>query len=105
MIAPKVESFREDIIRLADIAKALAHPMRIKILQILAEKKTCICGEIVELLPLSQSTVSQHLKELKRVGLIQGEIEGPKTCYCLNMKVVEKAKIAFSELFSTICKC
>ena len=62
-------------------------------------------GSIVDLLPLSQSTVSQHLKELKRVGLVQGEIEGPKICYCINPNVMEKVKKQFSNLFSQVCKC
>ena len=62
-------------------------------------------GSIVDLLPLSQSTVSQHLKELKRVDLIKGEIEGPKICYCINPIVLEKAMTGFNELFSQVCKC
>ena len=101
----KTEKFSEDMVRLADIAKALSHPVRIQILQILRRKDICICGEIVELLPLSQSTVSQHLKELKRVGLIRGEIEGPTTCYCLDKEFLEKTKDSFTKLFSTICRC
>lgn len=100
----KSEYFREDATWMADIAKALSHPARVKILQILAEKNTCICGELVDMLPLSQSTVSQHLKELKRVGLIKGDIEGPKTCYCLDVEAAQKAKDAFTEMFSAICK-
>ena len=91
-----------DSVRLADIAKGLSHPIRIQILHILAQRRHCICGEIVELLPLSQSTVSQHLKELKRVGLVHGEIEGPKTCYCLNPTVIEAARADFSSLFATL---
>lgn len=105
MVVAKTGPFDKEVVWMANLAKALSHPVRIKILQILSEKSTCICGEFVELLPLAQSTVSQHLKELKRVGLIRGEIEGPKTCYCLDMKVIEKAKTAFAELFSTICEC
>jgi DNA-binding transcriptional ArsR family regulator len=105
MVGRDSERFHRDATRLADIAKALAHPARIRILQILAQKDSCICGEIVELLPLSQSTVSQHLKELKRVGLIKGEIEGPKTCYCLDKKVIEQVGMIFSKLFSKICSC
>ncbi|MEO8398827.1 MAG: metalloregulator ArsR/SmtB family transcription factor [Ignavibacteriaceae bacterium] len=87
---------------LADVAKALSHPARIKILTILSELNTCICGEIVDLLPLSQATVSQHLKELKRVGLIKGTIEGPRTCYCLNHEVLEKVKKDFNQLLLNI---
>lgn len=91
--------------QIADLAKALSHPARVKILKILTDKKTCICGEIVELLPLSQSTVSQHLKELKRVGLIKGEIEGPRTCYCIDPNILEKASTLFFNLFSNVYKC
>jgi len=102
MVERKTENFDDELNRLADIAKALSHPVRIKILQILANVDTCFCGELVDLLPLSQSTVSQHLKELKNVGLIKGEIDGPKRNYCLNSEVVEEAKSAFSKLLSTI---
>ena len=69
--------------RMADLAKALAHPARIAILRHLTQINACVCGDLVEVLPLSQSTVSQHLRELKRVGIIQGNIEGTKTCYFL----------------------
>jgi DNA-binding transcriptional ArsR family regulator len=105
MAQSKVEMFSKDEILLADIAKALSHPARIKILKILTDKNVCMCGDIVDLMPLAQSTVSQHLKELKRVGLIEGEIEGPKTCYCLSQKALQTARADFSKLFSKICKC
>ncbi|HEV8080195.1 MAG TPA: metalloregulator ArsR/SmtB family transcription factor, partial [Chitinophagaceae bacterium] len=72
--------------RLAKYAKALAHPARIAILQLLVKKQTCICGDIVDEIPLSQSTVSQHLKELKEAGLIKGDIEGATVCYCIDDK-------------------
>lgn len=67
---------------LALIAKALGHPARVQILQLLLARESCFCGEIVDQLPLAQATVSQHLKVLKDAGLIQGEIDGPRTCYC-----------------------
>ena len=70
--------------RLAQMFKALGNPVRYEIMQILAEKKVCITGEIVEFTTLAQSTVSQHLKVLREAGLIVGEVEGPATCYCLN---------------------
>ena len=105
MAHSKSELFNENEILIADLAKSLSHPARIKILQILTDMNVCMCGDIVELLPLSQSTVSQHLKELKRVGLVQGEIEGPKVCYCINQKMIEKAKKAFNQLLSHVCKC
>lgn len=74
----------DDDQRLAKMLKALGNPIRFRIMHILAERKTCITGEIVELTDLAQSTVSQHLKVLRESGLITGEIEGPATCYCLN---------------------
>src|SRR2546421_6714229 len=85
--------------RLAKYAKALAHPARIAILKLLAGKATCQCGDIVEELPLSQSTVSQHLKELKEAGLIKGEIEGAKVCYCINKKEWKAAQVWLNQLF------
>ncbi|MFC2088401.1 ArsR/SmtB family transcription factor [Calditrichota bacterium] len=105
MAVSKADLFNENETLLADLAKALSHPARIKILQILTDLNVCMCGDIVELLPLSQSTVSQHLKELKRVGLIKGEIEGPKVCYCIDKKMIEKAKTIFNNLFSHTCNC
>ncbi len=100
----KIEEFSSREIELADIAKALSHPARIKILKILAQENVCMCGEIVDMLPLAQATVSQHLKELKRVGLISGEIEGPKTCYCINTTAVIKAFAKLTEYFNQIDK-
>jgi DNA-binding transcriptional ArsR family regulator len=85
--------------KIATYAKAFAHPARIAILKLLIQKQTCICGDIVDELPLSQSTVSQHLKELKEAGLIKGEIEGVKTCYCINEKEWANAKKYLNELF------
>jgi DNA-binding transcriptional ArsR family regulator len=105
MAFSKKEEFTQEEIRLADIAKALSHPARISILKILAQMNVCVCGEIVDLLPLSQSTVSQHLKELKRVGLITGEIEGPKVCYCIDNKMIREAQKNLDKLFSQVCNC
>jgi len=99
----KKELFADADIVLAEFAKALSHPARIKILEYLIRLNICSCGEIVNQLPLSQATVSQHLKELKRVGLIQGEIEGPKVCYCVNNENIEKAKNYFEALFEKVC--
>lgn len=103
MVNTKPEEFTLEEISLADIAKALSHPARIKILKILSARNVCMCGDIVDLLPLAQATVSQHLKELKRVGLIEGEIDGPKVCYCLNVQTMEKAKESLTKLFKKIC--
>jgi ArsR family transcriptional regulator len=74
----------------AVICKALAHPVRVQIVDYLKRIDKCFCGDIVELLPLAQSTVSQHLKSLKEAGLIKGEVDGPKTCYCLDKKMLNK---------------
>ncbi len=98
MAINKKDVFKKEESELADFAKALAHPARIAILKALAKNGTCICGEIVEVLPLAQSTVSQHLKELKKAGLIKGTIEGTKSCYCINWPVFE----AFSEIISKL---
>ncbi|MHB8337524.1 MAG: ArsR/SmtB family transcription factor [Ignavibacteriaceae bacterium] len=105
MAFSKKNKFTKEDIWLADIAKALSHPARIKILKILTLTNSCIVGNIVEQLPISQSTVSQHLKELKRVGLIDGEIDGPKICYCINDRTLSKAKKELGKLFSIICNC
>ena len=78
--------------RLAEICKALAHPARVRILAHLNQIDQCVCGQLVEVLPLAQSTVSQHLKILKTAGLVQGEVEGPRTCYCINHDVVAELK-------------
>ena len=96
----KTEGFTRSQVELAATAKALGHPARIAILQFLASRKVCICGDIVDELPLSQSTVSQHLKELKNVGLIKGDIEGPSVCYCIDEKAWNKAQKNLTELFN-----
>src|SRR6266853_1772963 len=83
----------------AKYAKALGHPARISILKLLAKKQACICGDIVDELPLSQSTVSQHLKELKDAGLIKGDIDGPSVCYCIDEKNWVRAQKLLGELF------
>ena len=83
------------------IAKAIGHPARIAILQYLIKTKACVCGDLVDELPLSQSTVSQHLKELKNAGLIHGTIEGPRVCYCINNDVWQKAKNLISVFFES----
>ena len=91
--------------KLAKYAKALAHPARIAILKLLAKKQTCVCGDIVDELPLSQSTVSQHLKELKEAGLIQGEIDGVRVCYCINQKEWKAAQAGLNQLFDSYKGC
>ncbi|HZH66716.1 MAG TPA: metalloregulator ArsR/SmtB family transcription factor [Flavisolibacter sp.] len=83
----------------AGYAKALAHPARVAILQFLAKQQSCMCGDIVEELPLSQSTVSQHLKELKAAGLIKGDIDGAKVCYCIDEKGWKAAQASLNNFF------
>jgi ArsR family transcriptional regulator len=75
---------------LAMLAKALAHPARVQILRILAGRTSCVCGDIVNQLPLAQSTVSEHLRILKAAGLIVGEIDGPRVCYCIDVSVLDR---------------
>lgn len=77
---------------LATLAKALGHPVRVAILKELARRNVCVCGEIVDVLPLAQSTVSQHLKELKAAGLISGTVEGVKSCYCVNWDAIARLR-------------
>ncbi len=105
MAASKKEEFKTEDIWLADIAKALSHPARIRILKMLNEMNSCMVGSLVDKLPLAQATVSQHLKELKRVGLIDGEIDGPKVCYCVNNKALTNVKNALDMLFKNIGCC
>jgi DNA-binding transcriptional ArsR family regulator len=95
----KTEEFTPKDNKIAKYAKALGHPARIAILRLLSKKEACVCGDIVHELPLSQSTVSQHLKELKDVGLIKGDIEGKSICYCINEKAWAEAKEIFNVLF------
>lgn len=90
MALARREEFRRKEVDLADFAKAVSHPARIAILTTLAEKRECICGDLVLDLPLAQSTVSQHLKVLKGVGLVKGIIDGPRSRYCIDWKVFEQ---------------
>ncbi len=103
MAINKSEYFTEQEQKIAAFSKILSHPARVAILKMLIEKNECVCGEIVELLPLAQSTVSQHLKELKNAGLIKGKIDGPKSCYCINWETFESISKDF-ELFFTKLK-
>jgi len=97
----KTEEFTKSQNELAGIAKALGHPARIAILQFLVKTKVCFCGEIVDELPLSQSTVSQHLNELKKAGLIKGDIDGPGVCYCIDERAWKKARKQIESLFDS----
>lgn len=97
----KTQVFTDKQNRIADLAKALAHPARVAIIQHLLKVNSCVCGDLVEVLPLAQATVSQHLKELKQIGIIQGEINPPRVCYCINEDVWQEAKAIFGNLFET----
>ena len=99
MAVSKSSAFSDEEIQQAAWAKALAHPARIAILKVLARRDTCICGEIVDELPLAQATVSQHLKALKEAGFIQGEIDGARSCYCLNMEVLNQCRTLLDGFF------
>lgn len=97
----KTKQFNIKQNELAKYAKALAHPARIAIIEQILEANQCICNDLVEKMPLSQSTISQHLAELKHAGIIKGEIDGTKICYCIDQKVWKKAKETLNELFNT----
>ena len=106
----KTEAFTEDQNELANLAKALGHPARIAILQHLLKINACICGDLVDVLPLSQPTVSQHLKALKSVGLIKGSIEGTSVNYCIDAERWNQVREQFNILFDTLvaeqdCSC
>jgi len=88
----------DDEQELADLAKALGHPARVRILKILIERNACICGDIVDEVPLAQSTVSQHLKQMQEAGLIQGEIDGPRVCYCVDAVRLKRLKVLIASL-------
>ena len=88
--------------QLAAVAKALGHPARVAIVRLLARRRACVCGELVLELPLSQSTVSQHLKELKAAGLVPGEVDGPRVCYCLDAAGWARARQLFGDLLAEL---
>jgi ArsR family transcriptional regulator len=98
----KSTEFALDEQALAEFNKALSHPARIAILKVLTAKNGCMCGDIVEQLPLAQSTVSQHLRALKEAGLIKGEIDGPKMNYCLNRAHMQKFRAKMNAMFDEI---
>ncbi|HEX6226840.1 MAG TPA: metalloregulator ArsR/SmtB family transcription factor [Chryseolinea sp.] len=98
----KREEFTKAQNELALITKALGHPARIAILQFLIKSKSCYCGDIVDELPLSQSTVSQHLLELKKAGLVKGDIDGPSVCYCIDEKAWNKSLGLIQGLFGSL---
>jgi len=108
MATPKISAFDAPTVQLAEWAKALGHPARIAILRILVQKKACVCGTLVDELPLSQATVSQHLKVLKAARIIQGNIDGPRVCYCIDSqtwKALQGALGGFFETYSSTSNC
>ncbi|ESU28290.1 hypothetical protein FLJC2902T_16390 [Flavobacterium limnosediminis JC2902] len=106
MGASKSEFFSEQQNELASLFKAISHPARVAIIEYLLKVDSCICGDIVNELPLAQPTVSQHLKELKNVGIIKGNIEGTAICYCLNPDTMKKLESYFSGISSELkSKC
>ncbi len=106
MGATKTDQFSKRENYMAQLFKALAHPARIAIVEYLLSVDTCICGDIVDHLPLAQPTVSQHLKELKQADVIQGSVEGTAICYCINEKTMQKIQRYFGKIESKIVqKC
>ena len=102
MGATKSDLFTKEQNDMANMAKAIAHPARIAILQYLVRKNACICGDLVDELGLAQATTSQHLKELKKAGIIQGSIEGSSVCYCIDPKVWKQYKELFNSFFKNV---
>lgn len=100
---PLLQELTRDEIRLAAMLKALGNPVRFRIVQYLADKQMCITGDIVEFTTLAQSTVSQHLKVLREAGLIEGEVEGPATCYCISIKGVQFLKSQVDRWLPNCC--
>jgi DNA-binding transcriptional ArsR family regulator len=98
----KTALFESDLQELSALAKTLAHPARLAILRYLANANTCISGDITDEIPLSRTTVSQHLQELKKAGLIHGEIDGTKVCYCICKESVERAMTIFNSFFNEV---
>jgi DNA-binding transcriptional ArsR family regulator len=98
----KLDNYTEQELKLAELAKAIAHPARVAILLRLAKQGSCICNDIVLELPLAQATISQHLKELKNVGLVKGEVEGTKVCYCINEEQWNIAKKMMNDMFNQL---
>lgn len=102
MGATKTDLFTKEQNDIAVMAKAIAHPARIAILQYLVRKNACVCGDLVDELGLAQATTSQHLKELKSAGIIQGTIEGVSVCYCINPKVWKQYRNLFNAFFKEV---
>ena len=98
----KAEKFDKELRELASFSRVISHPARLAILKYLSESKACISGDISDFIPLSRTTVSQHLKELRNAGLIQGDIEGNRINYCLNAELIDKKYKKFKKFFSNV---
>lgn len=96
----KTENFTEDQNTIATFAKVLAHPARIAILKIIAQSNSCICGDLVNEIGLAQATISQHLKELKTIGLLNGTVDGTSVCYCINQEKWDEFQEVFRQFFN-----
>ncbi|MCC3158669.1 metalloregulator ArsR/SmtB family transcription factor [Hymenobacter sp. 15J16-1T3B] len=105
MTYAKLTEFTEAQQQLARVAKALSHPARVAIIELLAARKTCISGDIAAELPLSRTTVSQHLQELKAAGLIRGDIDGLTVCYCLDTELLARVQRQFAGFFEQATCC
>ena len=100
----KTTGFSTETNEMAEILKALGHPARLEIVKLLMTSSSCICGDIVEVLPLAQSTVSKHLSELKKVGIIKGTVTGNNICYCLDEKIIQKIQVLINLVHASCCK-
>lgn len=100
--ARPIDESRDPDEEIAELAKALGHPMRVRILRILLEQEECMCGQICDQLPIAQSTVSQHLKVLREAGLIHGEVDGPRTCYCADPARIERVQALLGRLTAEV---
>lgn len=99
----KTEGFSTEINKMSEVLKALGHPARLAIIEYLIASPSCICGDIVDVLPLAQSTVSKHLSELKKVNLIQGNISGNNICYCLNQETWQQVQDFVQGITNSVC--
>jgi DNA-binding transcriptional ArsR family regulator len=100
----KTIGFTDETNEMAEILKALGHPARLEIVKYLMTSSSCICGDIVDVLPLAQSTVSKHLSELKKVGIIKGTVTGNNICYCLDEKIIQKIQKFVNLVQNSCCK-
>lgn len=98
----KTQGFTEKTNHMAEVLKALGHPARLSIIEFLVASPSCICNDLVDELPLAQPTISRHLSELKRVGLIKGKIEGKNICYCIDEEALNQVKEVFADLSNTL---